>query len=88
MLGLIATALVGALAMFFLDPERGTYRRNVTRDRFLGSLREGGDEIGRAGRRIGSEAYGVQQKVTHLDKDAPPENDALLAQKGKAPSRS
>jgi osmotically-inducible protein OsmY len=65
MLGYIAAALVGALAMYFLDPERGTYRRGVTRDRISGS----------------AEAYGVAQKLTHLDADEPPASDATLAQK-------
>jgi osmotically-inducible protein OsmY len=81
MLGYIATALVGAAAMFFLDPDRGRYRRSVARDRFAGSVRQGGSDLGRAGRRVASEAYGLQQKVAHLDNDAPPENDAVLAQK-------
>jgi hypothetical protein len=81
MLGYFATALVGALAMFFLDPDRGRYRRSVTRDRFAGSLRQGGEDLGRAGRRVASDAYGLQQKVRHMDEDAPPENDAVLAQK-------
>ena len=81
MLGFIATALVGALAMYFLDPERGTYRRNVARDRFAGSLRQGGEDLARTGRRVGAEAYGLQQKMTHLDKDTPPANDSVLAQK-------
>lgn len=81
MLGFIATALVGAVAMFFLDPDRGAYRRNVARDRFAGSVRQGGQDLERTGKRVAAEAYGVRQKLTHLDKDAPPENDAQLAQK-------
>jgi hypothetical protein len=81
MFGYIVFALAGALAMFFLDPDRGAYRRSVARDRFAGQIRESGRDLGRTGRRLASEAYGVQQKVTHLDRDATPENDALLAQK-------
>jgi osmotically-inducible protein OsmY len=67
--------------MFFLDPDRGRYRRSVARDRFAGSVRQSGQDLERARRRVTSEAYGLQQKVTHLDKDAPPANDAVLAQK-------
>jgi osmotically-inducible protein OsmY len=81
MLGFVAAALVGALAMFFLDPDRGAYRRNQTRDRFAGTARRGGAEIGRTGRRAAAEAYGATQKITHLDRDQPPENDVVLAQK-------
>lgn len=83
MLGYIALALLGAITMFFVDPDRGRYRRSVARDRFAGSVRQGGQDLGRASRRVTSEAHGLQQKVTHLDKDAPPENDAVLAQKVK-----
>lgn len=75
------TAGIVNAAMFFLDPDRGGYRRSVARDRFAGSVRQGGRELERASRRVTSEVYGLQQKVTHLDKDAPPENDAVLAQK-------
>jgi osmotically-inducible protein OsmY len=72
---------VGALAMFVLDPDRGRYRRNVTRDRLAGTARRGGADIERAGRRVSAEAYGARQTIAHRDRDAPPENDAVLAQK-------
>ncbi|HEV8230422.1 MAG TPA: BON domain-containing protein [Candidatus Limnocylindria bacterium] len=77
----MAAALVGALAMFFLDPERGRYRRNVTRDRFAGSARDASDELERAGKRVAAEAYGAKQKLTHLNSEEPPENDAVLKHK-------
>jgi osmotically-inducible protein OsmY len=79
--GYIGAALVGALAMFFLDPDRGAYRRNQTKDRFAGTARRGGAELGRTSRRVAADVYGVKQKIAHLDRDEPPENDAVLAQK-------
>jgi osmotically-inducible protein OsmY len=81
MFGYVVAALLGALAMFFLDPERGTYRRNVTRDRFAGSARDVGEDIGRAGRKVAADAYGAKQKLTHLDSEESPENDVVLAHK-------
>ena len=81
MFGYLAAALVGALAMFFLDPDRGAYRRNVTRDRMGGTARRGERQFERAGRKVAADAYGVGQKVTHLDADDKPATDAALTQK-------
>jgi len=81
MFGYVAAVLVGALAMFFLDPERGSYRRNVTRDRLAGTVRRSGARAERIGRRVASDAYGVREKVTHLDRDDAPPSDAALTQK-------
>jgi hypothetical protein len=80
-MGYLFAALVGALVMFFLDPERGAYRRNVSRDRLAGSGRDLGDDIGRAGRKLASDAYGVKQKIASLDKDDVMPNDETLAHK-------
>lgn len=79
----LLAALVGALAMFFLDPDRGSYRRSVTRDRMAGSGRDVADDLGRAGRKIASDAYGVKQKIANLDRDDVPQNDGMLADKVK-----
>jgi hypothetical protein len=81
MLGYLAAALAGAFAMFFLDPDRGRSRRSVTRDRLAGAARRSSVKIERVGRRVSAETYGARQKIAHLDRDAPPENDAVLAQK-------
>ena len=77
----LLAGLLGAVAMYFLDPERGTYRRNVTRDRVAGTGRDAADDVARAGRRIGAEVYGAKETVAHLRTEQPPENDEVLKQK-------
>ena len=58
-------ALAGAIAMYFYDPDRGAARRNVTRDRFMGTARDVGDDIERTARKVSADAYGVSKKIEH-----------------------
>jgi osmotically-inducible protein OsmY len=81
MLGYLAVLLIGALSAFYLDPDRGAYRRNVTRDRLGGMARRNANQIERATRRVSADVYGAKQKITNLDQDEPPANDSALAQK-------
>ncbi len=80
-MGYLLAALLGALTMFFLDPDRGTYRRNLTRDRVAGSGPDVAGDLGRAGRKVAADAYGVKQKIVNLDRDDVPPNDETLAHK-------
>jgi hypothetical protein len=78
----LATGAAGALAMYFLDPDRGRRRRRIARDRLGASLRRGWRALGRAGRRVTADTYGLAQQAQH----AQPEhwsvpNDATLAQR-------
>jgi hypothetical protein len=74
--------VLGALLVYFLDPEQGRRRRNVARDRLLASGRRGVERLTRFGRAAGAEAYGASQKLTHLHPDDQPSpNDVTLAQK-------
>lgn len=72
----------GALLTWYLDPDRGARRRNVTKDKVVSIVRRGGTDVGRFGRKLGSDAYGWSQKVLHpgLTQDEPA-NDAVLAHK-------
>ena len=73
---------VGALAMFFFDPDRGGSRRAQARDRAAAVFRRGYRKAERAGRYAASEAYGVTQKAAHLgDQEEPPPNDQALVAK-------
>lgn len=75
-------ALVGAAAMFFLDPDRGKRRRALARDRSAGTLRRAQDVSARLQRRVVSDSYGLSQRVSHPgEMQEPPPNDAVLAQK-------
>ena len=78
-------ALAGALGAglaYFLDPQNGKRRRNMTRDRALALLRRLGRRSERMGRGVAAEAYGVSQKVTHLREEPKPQpDDVTLARK-------
>jgi osmotically-inducible protein OsmY len=82
MFQLILVAIGGLAAMFFLDPDRGTRRRALARDRTAGLIRRAQEVSARLQRRVVSDAYGASQRLTHpaLTQDTPP-NDAALAQK-------
>jgi hypothetical protein len=71
----------GAAAAFYLDPVSGKRRRHVTRDWMAARFRGMGRRMGRAGRTVGSEAYGTWQAATHVGDARPPESDAVLAHK-------
>jgi BON domain len=74
-------ALIGIVVAYFLDPQNGARRRNVTRDRTLAFFRHGGRRAAQAGRAVGAEAYGVKQKATHLREEPKVYDDVTLARK-------
>jgi osmotically-inducible protein OsmY len=74
-------AALGALLAFFLDPQTGARRRNVSRDRFLAFFRRRGRETARAGRVAAAEASGLAKKVQHLHEQPKDYDDATLAHK-------
>ena len=77
----LAGALGAALA-YFLDPQNGKRRRNMTRDRTLAFFRRLARRSGRMGRGVAADAYGVSQKVTHLKEEPKPQpDDVTLARK-------
>ena len=77
----LLAGLVGAITMFFLDPDRGAYRRNVARDRLAGTAHDAIGDLRRASRRVTAEAYGAKQKIEHLASEQPPESDVVLTHK-------
>ena len=75
-------AAAGAALAYFFDPQSGKRRRHVTVDRIGGFFRRRGRDVGRAGRAVTSEAYGVAKKATHLrEQEKPRPNDATLTSK-------
>lgn len=74
-------ATAGAAAAYLLDPDRGKGRRAKLRDMAIGRARGTARQAGRVGRRIGSDAYGMVQRVTHRTPADPYPDDATLAQK-------
>ena len=76
---------IGAAAValtYFFDPENGSRRRNVARDRVLALFRQGGRKATDAGRGVASEAYGLKQKATHMREQSKAQpDDVSLARK-------
>ncbi|MDQ3992765.1 MAG: hypothetical protein M3229_03810, partial [Actinomycetota bacterium] len=78
---LTVAALMGA-ATYFFDPQNGARRRNMARDRLLGTFRGAGRKGGRLGRAATAQAYGLTQKVQHIrEEEKPQPDDVTLARK-------
>jgi osmotically-inducible protein OsmY len=73
---------LGALLMYFFDPQNGRRRRAMARDRSAGLFRHGWRKSERLGRGVAADAYGVKQKLTHLKEEEKPQpDDVTLARK-------
>lgn len=69
----------GAGLAFYLDPSRGAYRRNVTRDRLLSTFRHLAGRSEKMARFAGGQAFGLVQETVHLrPKDNPNPDDNTL----------
>jgi hypothetical protein len=75
-------AALGAVLMYFFDPQSGRRRRHEGRDRTLACFRRAGRRAERLGRDVAAEVYGLKQKATHLHEEPKPQpDDATLAHK-------
>ena len=74
-----AAAAAGGAAVYFFDPASGTRRRTIARDRFVAVCRTGCERTRRLGGKVGSDVYGLSQKVRHLRRSSEaPASDAVL----------
>ena len=75
-------AAVGAALAFFLDPTSGRRRRVTVGQRVPAFFRHRGRDLGRIGRTVSAETYGLKQKATHLREEPKGDlDDATLAHK-------
>lgn len=81
MLRYILVAGAGAALAYFLDPDRGKRRRNMTRDRLTAMLRRFGSNATRMGRRASGTAYGLRQQAGRAADIREALDDATLARK-------
>jgi osmotically-inducible protein OsmY len=72
---------IGAGLMYFFDPQQGNRRRKMVVDRTGGFFRRGVRTGEQAGKAVGSQAYGVTQKVKHRKEEEKDFDDVTL--KGK-----
>ena len=82
MLRLIRYVGLGALLVYFFDPENGRRRRALARDRIPAYFRRMSAKAERTGKAVAAEAEGVKQKATHLkEQEKPQPDDVTLARK-------
>jgi hypothetical protein len=72
---------IGAGLMYFFDPQQGNRRRKLVVDRTGGFFRKGVRKGEQTGKAVGSQAYGVSQKVKHRKEEEKDLDDTTL--KGK-----
>ena len=74
--------VLGALAMYFADPEQGRRRRAMTRDRMAAMFRAGFRALRRGARRTAAETYAMTEQMQHLKpEDWSVPNDVTLAER-------
>jgi len=79
-LSFLAGAALGAVAAFFLDPQGGTRRRNMARDKTLSNVRSSGGGAAAAARQAAGKARGTVSAVTPSMPGSQPD-DVTLARK-------
>lgn len=72
---------LGALLMYFFDPQDGNRRRHLARDRGLAAVRRAGRRVRRFAGLVRASGRAVVAKATHLREEPKDLNDATLAQK-------
>jgi osmotically-inducible protein OsmY len=73
---------LGAALTYFFDRDQGRRRRAMARDRVAALFRRTARRGERLGRAASAEAYGVAQKVKHLEEEPKPQpDDVTLARK-------
>lgn len=62
----MVSGLMSGMLVYFMDPERGRRRRNMTRDRFMSRARRFGRGMNAVFRGAAAETVGVSHRIVHL----------------------
>lgn len=81
---LIAGALIGAAAMYLLDPDKGKRRRAVTRDKLRSLAAQYADFAGKASRDLSHRLQGVRAQVRRPSRDQAPPDDLVLIERARS----
>ena len=75
---LVAGALLGAGIMYLLDPDRGTRRRALVRDKLVRAGHAGSHALGVAGRDLGHRCRGLAARTARTVRPAASDDDVLV----------
>jgi osmotically-inducible protein OsmY len=78
MFALLLGVILGAAVMYFLDPNGGARRRNLTRDRAISYGRTGVKNVGTAVEMAAGQAQGVVSETIPTRRDNPNPDDPTL----------
>jgi osmotically-inducible protein OsmY len=78
MFGFVLGGLIGAALMYFLDPNGGARRRNITRDKTLSFTRTGARNASTAAEMASKKAQGVVSETIPTRRDNPNPDDQTL----------
>lgn len=74
----LTAGAVGAALMYYLDPDRGTRRRNVTRDKLMSLARQASRTTQQQAAFVGGQIQGVVQETVPHRPDNPDPDDTTL----------
>jgi hypothetical protein len=77
--GVIAAVFAGVAGLFVVDPSVARRRFALLRDKATMIRTRVPPRVGRAGRAVSAEAYGLKQKIVHLRAEPSPDAEPELA---------
>src|SRR5256885_193625 len=80
----LAGLAIGAAATYFLDPERGRYRRSIVRDKAVRLSHDLSWYSDKQGKNIANRIWGLVSQVTSLFESPSPVDNETLAQRVKS----
>jgi hypothetical protein len=81
---LIVGAIVGAAAMYLLDPDKGKRRRAIARDKLRSIAAQSTEFAGKATRDFSHRMQGVRAQVRRPSRDQAPPDDLVLIERARS----